>query len=56
MSDRSSSGPHPALALVIGAAFAAAFALAGAELGVTVIAAVCAGGAWLALALLRRRR
>jgi hypothetical protein len=55
MNDRA-PGPQPVLALVVGAVFAAVFALAGAELGVTVVAAVCAGGAWLALALLRRRR
>jgi hypothetical protein len=44
--------PAPALAVVVGLAFAAGSAIAGAQL----IAGLCAFAAWLTLALLRRRR
>lgn len=50
-----SSQPAPALAVVVGLAVAAGFAIGGAQWPAIVIAGVCAFAAWLTLALLRRR-
>jgi hypothetical protein len=55
MSNHTTPRPQPVLAVVVGLAFAAGFAIAGAELLVTVVAALAAATAWLALALLLRR-
>jgi tetrahydromethanopterin S-methyltransferase subunit D len=55
MSARTGGAPAPALALVVGLAVGAGMAIAGAELTAIIVAAVCAGVAWLVLALLHRR-